>query len=124
MQLSIDDFGTGYSSLSYINKLPIDEVKIDKSLIFDLSTGTEDQVIVKTTLDMAQNLGYRVVAEGVENQEMLDILNQLGCDTIQGYFLARPMPLAALLTWFTENDVQTAQLNRELSKQGKLGRLK
>ena len=124
MQLSIDDFGTGYSSLSYINKLPIDEVKIDKSLIFDLSTGTEDQVIVKTTLDMAQNLGYRVVAEGVENQEMLDILKQLGCDTIQGYFLARPMPLAALLTWFTENDVQTAQLNRELSKQGKLGRLK
>lgn len=106
VQLSIDDFGTGYSSLSYIKKLPIDEIKIDKSLVFDLTSSADDQVIVKTTLEMAQNLGYRVVAEGVENQEMLDILNRLNCDLIQGYFLARPMPLPALLTWLTERGLQ------------------
>ncbi|GAA3957966.1 hypothetical protein GCM10022278_15580 [Allohahella marinimesophila] len=104
--LSIDDFGTGYSSLSYIKKLPIDEIKIDKSLVFDLTSSTDDQVIVKTTLEMAQNLGYRVVAEGVENQEMLDILIDLDCDLIQGYFLARPMPLPALLDWLSERGLQ------------------
>lgn len=106
VQLSIDDFGTGYSSLSYIKKLPIDEIKIDKSLVFDLTSSADDQVIVKTTLAMAQNLGYRVVAEGVENQEMLDILHRLDCDLIQGYFLARPMPLPALLTWLAERGLQ------------------
>src|SRR5690606_19794233 len=74
VQLSVDDFGTGYSSLSYIRKLPINEIKIDKSLIFDLTSRADDQVVVKTTLDMCHNLGYRVVAEGVENQEIQDIL--------------------------------------------------
>ncbi|WP_416398627.1 EAL domain-containing protein [Allohahella sp. A8] len=113
VQLSIDDFGTGYSSLSYIKKLPIDEIKIDKSLIFDLTSSSDDQVIVKTTLEMAQNLGYRVVAEGVENQEMLDILHRLDCDLIQGYFLARPMPLAALLTWLAERGAQPLPPDKE-----------
>lgn len=109
IRLSIDDFGAGYSSLSYIKRLPLDEIKIDKSLIFDLTTKPDDQIIVKTTVEMCHNLGYQVVAEGVENQEIMDILDSLGCDIIQGYYLARPMPLAALIDWLSQRQGANAR---------------
>lgn len=95
--LAIDDFGSGYSSLSYIKQLPACEVKIDRSLITDLLTHTDDRIIVKTTIDMCHNLGYRVVAEGVEDEETTELLREMGCDMIQGYVLARPQPLADLV---------------------------
>lgn len=99
IRISIDDFGTGYSSLSYIKKLPIDEVKIDKSFIMDMVNDKDDSVIVDTTLHMSHNLGLRVVAEGVESEEILNALRKLGCDIAQGYYLTRPLSAADLLIW-------------------------
>ena len=104
VKLSIDDFGTGYSSLAYIKKLPADEIKIDKSLVFDLTNNQDDQVIIKTTIEMCHRLGFTVVAEGVESQHIVDILRQLNCDLIQGYFISPPLPLNKLKLWLTEID--------------------
>lgn len=95
--LSIDDFGSGYSSLSYIKQLPACEIKIDRSLITDLRTHADDRVIVKTTIDMCHSLGYKVVAEGVEDVETVELLRGMNCDLIQGFVLAAPQPLAELL---------------------------
>lgn len=103
--LAIDDFGSGYSSLSYIKQLPACEVKIDRSLITDLLTHTDDRIIVKTTIDMCHNLGYRVVAEGVEDGETAALLLEMDCDMIQGYVLARPQPLADLIEQLRSEDV-------------------
>ncbi len=89
--LSIDDFGTGYSSLSRLKQLPVSELKIDQSFIKDMTTNFDDQVIVKSIIDLAHNLGLSVVAEGVETKPILDKLNQLGCDIAQGYLISRPM---------------------------------
>lgn len=100
--LSIDDFGSGYSSLSYIKQLPASEIKIDRSLVTDLATEAGDRVIVKTTIDMCHSLGYSVVAEGVEKQETLELLEQMGCDMIQGYFLSPPLPFDDMTAWLDE----------------------
>jgi EAL domain-containing protein (putative c-di-GMP-specific phosphodiesterase class I)/GGDEF domain-containing protein len=99
VRISIDDFGSGYSSLSYIKRLPTDEIKIDKSLVFDLSERLSDQIIIKTTIEMCHAIGFKVVAEGVENQKILDILNNIDCDLIQGYFLSPPLPFEKLIPW-------------------------
>ncbi|WP_250656699.1 EAL domain-containing protein [Alkalimarinus coralli] len=104
IKLSIDDFGTGYSSLAYIKKLPADEIKIDKSLVFDLTSNADDQVIIKTTIEMCHRLGFTVVAEGVESQHIVDILKQLNCDLIQGYYISPPLPLNKLKLWLAEMD--------------------
>jgi diguanylate cyclase (GGDEF)-like protein/PAS domain S-box-containing protein len=93
--LSIDDFGTGYSSLSYLQRLPVDEIKIDKSFVTKLASGAEeddDAVIVRSTIELAHNLGLTVVAEGVEDGIALDMLGKYRCDRAQGYFLGRPCP--------------------------------
>ncbi|MCK0163451.1 EAL domain-containing protein [Marinobacter sp. S6332] len=100
--ISIDDFGSGYSSLSYIKQLPASEIKIDRSLITDLATGEADRVIVQTTIDMCHSLGYRVVAEGVEDEATANLLKGMGCDMIQGYLLSRPLPFEQMLTWLAE----------------------
>lgn len=100
--LSIDDFGSGYSSLSYIKQLPASEIKIDRSLITDLSDRKEDRVIVQTTINMCHSLGYTVVAEGVEDEATLDLLSEMGCDQIQGYFLNRPLPFDETLEWLAD----------------------
>lgn len=100
--VSIDDFGSGYSSLSYIKQLPAREIKIDRSLITDLATREEDRVIVQTTIDMCHALGYRVVAEGVEDDATSSLLKGMECDIIQGYLLSRPLPLEQLLSLLTE----------------------
>ncbi|MCW8935907.1 MAG: EAL domain-containing protein [Gammaproteobacteria bacterium] len=92
IELSIDDFGTGYSSLSRLKKLPVNELKIDQSFIRDMMANLDDQIIVKSIIDLAHNLGLSVVAEGVETKEILNHLNRLGCDIAQGYLIAKPMP--------------------------------
>ncbi|HEX2699422.1 MAG TPA: GGDEF domain-containing protein [Acidimicrobiales bacterium] len=91
-QLSIDDYGTGYSSLSYLRRLPVDEMKIDKSFVMSMNSEDDDDVIVRSTVDLGHNLGLRVVAEGVEDEASWARLAALGCDSAQGYFLSRPIP--------------------------------
>jgi len=102
LRFSIDDFGTGYSSLAYLQKLPVDEIKIDKSFIMNMTTHEEDMVIVRSIIDLGHNLGLKVVAEGVENQPIKDLLIKLGCDGVQGYYFSRPLPPAELTSWLGE----------------------
>jgi diguanylate cyclase len=99
--LAIDDFGTGYSSLSYLRQLPARQLKIDRSFINDLESSADAQSIVDAVVRLAHALGLRVVAEGVESAGQRDVLLRLGCDELQGYFFARPMPADALLDWVT-----------------------
>lgn len=99
--LSIDDFGSGYSSLSYIKQLPANEIKIDRSLITDIGTHHGDRVIVQTTIDMCHSLGYKVVAEGVEDDKTAKLLEGMGCDMIQGYLLTPPLPFDELVAWLS-----------------------
>jgi EAL domain-containing protein (putative c-di-GMP-specific phosphodiesterase class I) len=94
--LSVDDFGTGYSSLSQLRKLPVQELKIDKSFVLKLDTEPQDQLIVKSTIDMAHGLGLKTVAEGIENLETWHILKSWGCETGQGFYMSRPVKAADL----------------------------
>ena len=98
-KLSIDDFGTGYSSLAYLRRLPVSELKIDKSFVMAMEREEGDAKIVRSTIDLAHNLGLTVVAEGVENRAILEQLRQLHCDEAQGYHLSKPLPLADFLPW-------------------------
>ncbi|HEV3002718.1 MAG TPA: EAL domain-containing protein, partial [Solirubrobacteraceae bacterium] len=97
--LSIDDFGTGYSSLGKLRQLPVDEIKIDRSFVVGMAHDRSDATIVRSTIDLARNLGLRVVAEGVEHAHVRDELAALGCDLGQGYVFSRPLEGAALLAW-------------------------
>ena len=99
IRLSIDDFGTGYSSLSYLRQLPVDEIKIDRSFVMNMSEQADDAVIVRSTVDLGRNLGLDVVAEGVESLELWNRLRDLGCKIAQGYYLSRPLPSDQLLAW-------------------------
>jgi len=99
LRLSVDDFGTGFSSLSQLKRLPVDELKIDKSFILKLDESEDDVVIVRSTIELGHNMGLSVVAEGVENNASLGILGQYGCDMIQGYYLGKPMPPDDLSNW-------------------------
>ncbi len=93
VELSIDDYGTGYSSLSRLRRLPVSELKIDQSFIKELVDNKDDQAVVHSTIELAHNLGLSVVAEGVENQAALDLLVKLGCDTVQGFLVSKPLTL-------------------------------
>jgi EAL domain-containing protein (putative c-di-GMP-specific phosphodiesterase class I)/GGDEF domain-containing protein len=97
--LAIDDFGTGYSSLAYLQKMPADVVKIDQSFIRDLHTDVRQQALVSVMITLSQDLGHRVVAEGVENDEALEFLRQAGCDEVQGYLFSRPLEVADFQAW-------------------------
>ncbi len=97
--LAVDDFGTGYSSLAYLRQLHVDEIKIDKSFVMQLSSSNDDAVIVRSTIELGHNLGLRVLAEGVEDQIALDLLCSWGCDSAQGYYIARPMHADHVLAW-------------------------
>ncbi|MCU1605002.1 MAG: diguanylate cyclase/phosphodiesterase & domain with sensor(s) [Modestobacter sp.] len=99
VRLSVDDFGTGYSSLSYLKRLPVHEVKIDRSFVTGLREHGEDVAIVRAIVDLGRHLGLEVVAEGVEDQATWDLLGSMGCDLVQGWHLARPMPTGELLPW-------------------------
>ena len=101
--LSIDDFGTGYSSLAYLKQLPVDEIKIDKSFVTRMDRDENDAVIVRATIDLAHNLGLKVVAEGVENTDVWDLLEMLGCDFIQGFYIRKPLAAVDLTEWIESN---------------------
>ena len=100
-KMSIDDFGTGYSSLAYLQRLPVDELKIDRSFVTNLALASDDEVIVRSTIELAHNLGLSVVAEGVEDENVLRLLAEHGCDGAQGYFFTRPCVADALTRWLT-----------------------
>jgi diguanylate cyclase (GGDEF)-like protein/PAS domain S-box-containing protein len=102
-RLSIDDFGTGHSSLAYLQNLTVDEIKIDRSFVMNLCTVRGDATIVRSTIELAHNLGLTVVAEGIEEEAALQILVDDGCDIGQGYFFSRPCPAEELTAWLTES---------------------
>ncbi|WP_438970908.1 EAL domain-containing protein [Methylophaga sp.] len=105
--IAIDDYGIGQSSLSKLKGLPVDEIKIDKSFIMTLDQSPKDQLIVKSTIELAHGLGFKVVAEGVENEASLTILRKYECDYIQGYYLSRPIKSEAIIDWhkdYVENN--------------------
>ena len=99
IRLSVDDFGTGYSSLSYLRHLPVSELKIDRSFITQLLFDEQDEVIVRSIIELGHNLGMQVVAEGVETDEVLSLLRTFSCDIAQGYGICRPVPLDQFITW-------------------------
>jgi len=99
VRISIDDFGTGYTSLSCIRKLPVSEIKVDKSFVLNMRESNDDAVIVRSVVDLGHNLGLEVVAEGVEDRETWDMLGGLGCTTAQGYYICRPVDPAAMAAW-------------------------
>ncbi len=103
LQLSIDDFGTGYSSLSYLKTMPVNEIKIDKSFVMGGMRDQKDVALVRSTIELGHSLGFKVVAEGVEDQETLDRLIEFGCDLAQGYHISRPLPAADLTRWLRES---------------------
>jgi EAL domain-containing protein (putative c-di-GMP-specific phosphodiesterase class I) len=90
--LSVDDFGTGYSSLNYLKHFPVDRIKIDRSFVAGVSHSTDDAAIVEAIIAMGRSLSLKVLAEGVENSDQLHQLTALGCDEVQGFYLAKPMP--------------------------------
>jgi EAL domain-containing protein (putative c-di-GMP-specific phosphodiesterase class I) len=99
VRMSIDDFGTGYSSLSYLRHLPVRELKIDQSFVANLLIDEQDEVIVRSTIDLGHNLGLEVVAEGVENNEVLEQLRRFGCDVAQGFCISRPLTADLFIAW-------------------------
>jgi EAL domain-containing protein (putative c-di-GMP-specific phosphodiesterase class I) len=102
IQLSIDDFGTGYSSLGYLKKLPVNQIKIDKSFTKEMALNTDDAIIVRSTIELGHNLGLKGVAEGVESQETWERLLSLACDEAQGYYINHPLPAPELNCWLSE----------------------
>lgn len=112
VNLSIDDFGTGYSSLAYLKKLPVDTLKIDKSFVMNMVQDESDAAIVHSTIDLAHHLGLKVVAEGVETQEVWDMLADLGCDIAQGYFLGRPQAAADFSAWLGQSPLTSRRAQR------------
>lgn len=109
--LAMDDFGTGYSSLAQLKIMPIHELKIDKSFVLKLDEDEDDRNIVRSTIEMAHHLGLTVIAEGVENQAALTLLEQMGCDAIQGYYLSKPMAVSDLTPWLTAFNEKTLESN-------------
>ena len=103
--LSVDDFGTGYSSLAYLRRLPIDEIKIDKSFVLGMNTDLSDLAIVRAIVDLGHSLSLRVVAEGVEEEAARDALRDMNCDQAQGYLIARPMPMDKFDAWIQARTV-------------------
>ena len=99
VQVAIDDFGTGFSNLSHLSQLPLDVLKIDRSLIDGIGVNAKSEAIVRAILGMARALGHRVVAEGIETRPQLQFLRRQGCDMVQGYLLARPMPAVQVGSW-------------------------
>ncbi|HSD95658.1 MAG TPA: EAL domain-containing protein [Sulfuricaulis sp.] len=114
LRIAIDDFGTGYSSLSYLKKLPVNTIKIDKSFVIGMVRDENDAAIVRTSVDLAHNLKLEVVAEGVENEETLNRLGELGCDTAQGNYISRPLSAEELAVWLKQSSWGLAKRHPKL----------
>jgi diguanylate cyclase (GGDEF)-like protein len=110
IRFSIDDFGTGYSSLSHLKRLPVDEVKIDRSFIQEMENQHDDDVIVRSTIGLGHALNLQVVAEGVEVAASWEMLRRLGCDLIQGYFVSKPLPTREFTAWIVARAAQRASV--------------
>jgi diguanylate cyclase (GGDEF)-like protein/PAS domain S-box-containing protein len=108
VRLAIDDFGTGYSSLAYLKNLPVDEIKIDRSFVMHMSDDNNDEVIVRSTIDLAHNLGLSVVAEGIESELHLQTLRDLGCDVGQGFHIGHPLGINEFHQWLENRDTISA----------------
>jgi EAL domain-containing protein (putative c-di-GMP-specific phosphodiesterase class I) len=115
VRLAIDDFGSGYSSIGYLKRLPLDVLKIDKSFVLSMLHDEDNAAIVRSTIDLAHNLGLQVVAEGVENEEVSTILTRLRCDAAQGFFFAEPMPASDVVDWASEISLLRAAALEHLS---------
>ncbi|MDZ4341488.1 MAG: EAL domain-containing protein [Candidatus Binatia bacterium] len=112
LRISIDDFGIGYSPLAYLKKLPVDNVKIDRSFVMNMATDLEDCVIVRSIIALAYGLGLKVVAEGVENRQTMELLKQQGCDEGQGYFFSQPYLAAEISCRLIELREDLAEMDR------------
>ena len=104
IEIAVDDFGTGYSSLAYLKLLPLSKLKIDKSFIMDMIKDDNDAMIVRSTIDFAHNLGMQVIAEGIEEKEILELLSILGCKLGQGYFISRPISENDFEKWIVKQN--------------------
>jgi EAL domain-containing protein (putative c-di-GMP-specific phosphodiesterase class I) len=102
--LSIDDFGTGYSSLGYLKQLPVAEIKIDRSFVMEMTEDENDAVIVRATIDLAHNLGMRIVAEGVKDKKTWEFLQSLNCDVAQGYYISEAIPSQKFTDWLISQE--------------------
>jgi EAL domain-containing protein (putative c-di-GMP-specific phosphodiesterase class I) len=94
VRIAVDDFGTGYSSLNYLSRLPVDRLKMDRGLIHGMTAQAKDAAIVRAVISLGRELGFTVLAEGVETEEQLEMLDSLGCQQAQGYLLTPPIPAA------------------------------
>jgi diguanylate cyclase (GGDEF)-like protein/PAS domain S-box-containing protein len=109
IRLSIDDFGTGYSSLAALKRLPVNEIKVDRSFVMNMAEDDDDATIVRSTIELGRNLGLDVVAEGVESQQVWDRLKDFGCTTAQGYYLSRAVPAHELQAWLLRRRATSAR---------------
>jgi EAL domain-containing protein (putative c-di-GMP-specific phosphodiesterase class I) len=109
IRLAMDDYGTGYSSMAQLKRLPIHEMKIDKSFVMDLHHNKDDTIIVRSTIELGHNMGLILIAEGVESPEILQLLRQYGCDIAQGYGIGRPMPIDKFEQWWQQYHQQENQ---------------
>jgi diguanylate cyclase (GGDEF)-like protein len=118
--MSIDDFGTGYSSLSHLKRLPIDEIKIDRSFVSQMNAHADDYMIARATIELGKNLGLRVVAEGVEDRETFERLADFGCDEAQGFYVSQPLPFEEFTRWLSVRSPQ-AIVNERLDPSDPVG---
>ena len=114
-EIAIDDYGTGLSSLRYLKRIPAQELKIDREFIKDLTSSHRDPMIVRSTIDLAHALGLKVTAEGVDDPTKMALLKVMGCDQLQGFFIAKPMPLTALVEFMQDIEKQNSLINSEVS---------
>jgi EAL domain-containing protein (putative c-di-GMP-specific phosphodiesterase class I) len=111
IRLAVDDYGTGYSSLAYLHALPVDDLKLDRAFVAHCDTDPRSAAIVKSTVELAHNLDMRMIAEGVENEAVLDRLRRWDCDLVQGYHLSRPQPPERLTPWLRERQSLAAPVD-------------
>ena len=117
-KLAIDDYGTGYSSLAYLRRLPVHELKIDKVFVLGLANDANNDIIVRSTIDLGHNMGLVVVAEGVEDEATLERLRALGCDMIQGFLISRPLATGDVERWVRESGWMHAPERKVLKRVG------